>query len=209
MAAMVLAATRLLRGSSSWGRSRLRWAEGGPGVGRGPGQPEPLWMPRLWLPHAVARRPVSGLRVWDPGPVPEATVGLPRLAPRARAPSFIRLSSPSRFSRAVGGLSEVTCHLRLGPLPAACPLVRPSPRGLSSLGPAELGFCGGQSRALGRGAVCLLLWMSGFLPHWHFRLGGRWSFAFWLCTGVAWEPGAMMTETRQWVQLIGHPEYQL
>ena len=62
-------------------------------------------------------------------------------------------------------MSEVTCHLRLGPLPAACPLVRPSPRGLGSLGPAEPGFRGGQSRPLGRGAVRLLLWTSGLFPH--------------------------------------------
>lgn len=40
-------------------------------------------------------------------------------------------------------------------------------------------------------------------------LGDRWGFAFPLCTGVAWEPGAVMTETRRWVQTIAHLEFQL
>lgn len=60
---------------------------------------------------------------------------------------------------------------------------------------------------LGRGAVHFL-WTQPF-PTRALGLGDRWGFAFPLCTGVAWEPGAVMTETRRWVQTIAHLEFQL
>lgn len=102
MAAVVLAAARLLRGSRAWGRSRLRWAGGRPGrsgglpgLVRGPRWPASLGTRGLWSPDAQTRRRAGGLGWRGPGLVPGAP---PCPALRTRTPSPVRRSVPAAGS---------------------------------------------------------------------------------------------------------------